>query len=91
MEFLPGSTTEAYLTFRAPLEPPGEIKADDRNKALVIPVTNFSSLFSGNPGTTHATFGTPLEWNIPNPFAGEPEEAGGLSIRRSAPTAKANT
>ena len=66
VEFLPGSTTEAYLTFRAPLEPPGKSKRD-RNKALVIPVTNFSSLFDGNPGTTHATFGTPLEWNMPNP------------------------
>jgi hypothetical protein len=81
VDFLPGSTTEAYLTFRAPLEPPGEIKAGDRNKALVIPVTNFSSLFGGNPGTTPATFGTPLEWSIPNPFAAEPEEPGGLTIR----------
>ena len=71
VEFAPGSTTEAYLTFRAPLEPPGE-GPEDRNLALVIPVTNFSSLFTdGNPGTTHATFGTPLEWNL-----------GGLSIRQ---------
>ena len=42
--FLPGSTTEAYVSFRAPLESPGE-----RAKALVIPVTNFSSLFAGTP------------------------------------------
>jgi hypothetical protein len=71
VEFLPGSTTEAYLTFRAPLEPPGE-GPEDRNLALVIPVTNFSALFTdGNPGTTHATFGAPLEWNL-----------GGLSIRQ---------
>ena len=72
VEFAPGSTTEAYLAFRAPLEPPGE-GAEDRNLALVIPVTNFSSLFTGgNPETsTHATFGTPLEWNL-----------GGLSIRQ---------
>ena len=76
VEFLPGSSTEAYLTFRAPLEP---ACTKDRNRedlhphlALVIPVTNFSSLFTdGNPGTTHATFGTPLEWNL-----------GGLSIRQ---------
>ena len=72
VEFAPGSSTEAYLTFRAPLEPPGE-GAGDRNLALVIPVTNFSSLFTdGNPGTTtHATFGTPLEWSL-----------GGLTIRQ---------
>jgi hypothetical protein len=72
VEFAPGSSTEAYLTFRAPLEPPGE-GAGSRNLALVIPVTNFSSLVTdGNPGTAvHATFGTPLEWNL-----------GGLTIRQ---------
>ena len=53
-----------------------------RDKALVIPITNFSSLFSGNPGTTHATFGTPLEWSMPNPNAEGSEEAAGLSIRQ---------
>ncbi len=70
VDFLPGSSTEAYVTFRAPLEPPGE-SPEDRNLALVVPVSNFSSLFNGNPGITHATFGTPLEWNL-----------GGLSIRQ---------
>jgi hypothetical protein len=71
VEFAPGSSTEAYLTFRAPLEPPGA-GPEDRNLALVIPVTNFSSLVTnGNPGTIPATFGTPLEWNL-----------GGLSIRQ---------
>jgi hypothetical protein len=69
VEFAPGSSTEAYISFRAPLEPPGE-GPEDRNLALVVPVTNFSSLFSGNPGTTHATLGAALEWNL-----------GGLSIR----------
>ncbi len=71
VEFAPGSSTEAYLTFRAPLEPPGE-GPTDRNLALVIPVTNLPSLVNnGNPGTTKATFGSPLEWNL-----------GGLSIRQ---------
>jgi len=71
VEFAPGSSTEAYLTFRAPLEPPGE-GPGDRNLALAIPVTNFSSLFTGgNPGSAHATFGTALEWNL-----------GGLTIRQ---------
>jgi len=69
VEFAPGSSTEAYVSFRSPLEPPGA-GPEDRNLALVIPVTNFSSLFSGNP-SIHATFGTPLEWNL-----------GGLSIRQ---------
>ncbi len=80
VDFLPGSTTEAYLTFRAPLEPKGKVAEGDRTKALVIPVTNFSSLFNGNPGSTHATFGAPLEWNMPNTKA-EAGEATGLSIR----------
>ena len=69
VEFAPGSSSEAYISFRSPLEPPGE-GPEDRNLALVIAVSNFSSLFDGNPGTTHATFATPLEWNL-----------GGLSIR----------
>jgi hypothetical protein len=77
VDFLPGSSTEAYVTFRAPLEPActPEQETDEtctRHLALVIPVTNFSSLFTdGNPGSTHATFGSPLEWNL-----------GGLSIRQ---------
>jgi|GEM_PF-1753011 len=78
VEFAPGSSTEAYLTLRAPLEPnctkEQETEATcTRNRALVIPVTNFAALVTdGNPGTAiHATFGTPLEWNL-----------GGLSIRQ---------
>ncbi len=61
LEFAAGSTSTAYVAFRAPLEPP-----NDRNDALLIPVTDFSSLVSG----TKATFGAPLEWNL-----------GGLGIR----------
>jgi len=76
LDFLPGSGTEAYLSFRAPEEPDctTEQETDNtctRDLALVIPVTNFSSLFNGNPGSTQATFGAPLEWNL-----------GGLSIRQ---------
>jgi hypothetical protein len=79
VEFLPGSSTEAYVSFRAPLEPTEGAEA--RSRALVIPVTNFSSLFGGNPNTTtHATFGSPLEWSMPNTHS-EPE-APGLSIRQ---------
>lgn len=66
MEFASGSTTTAYLAFRAPLEP-----TTNRTSALLVPVTNFSSLAtSGNPGMAAATFGTAIEMNV-----------GGLGIR----------
>ena len=66
LEFAAGSTTTAYLAFRAPIEP-----ASDRTRALLVPVTNLPALVSdGNPGSTHATFGAPLEWNL-----------GGLGVR----------
>jgi hypothetical protein len=58
LEFAPGSTSTAYLAFRAPLEP-----TNDRNDALLVPVTDFSSLIAdGSAGS--ATFGTALEWNL---------------------------
>ena len=60
MEFAPGSSTTAYLAFRAPLEPTGT-----RNQALLVPVTNLSALVTGgNPGSTHATFGAPIFDNL---------------------------
>jgi hypothetical protein len=62
-EFAAGSSTEAYVAFRAPLEPPGE----ERHLAVLVPVTNFSSLVNGS---SKATFGTALQWNL-----------GGLAIR----------
>jgi hypothetical protein len=66
LEFAAGSSEEAYVAFRAPLEPP-----NDRKDALLIPVTNFASLVThGNPGSTPATFGAPLQWNL-----------GGLALR----------
>ena len=66
LEFAAGSSEAAYVAFRAPLEPPNNRKA-----ALLIPVTNFASLVThGNPGSTPATFGPPLEWSL-----------GGLGLR----------
>jgi hypothetical protein len=59
LEFASGSSTTAYLAFRAPLEPP-TARAD----ALLVPVTNLTSLTQGNPGSVQATFGTPLEWDL---------------------------
>src|SRR5262249_16344999 len=52
--------------FRAPLEP-----TTDRHLAMLIPVTNFAELpTAGNPGSTHATFGAPIFFDL-----------GGLAIR----------
>jgi hypothetical protein len=66
LEFAAGSTSTAYVAFRAPQEPP-----NSRTKALLVPVTDFSSLVTdGNPGSTRATFGSALEWSF-----------GGLGIR----------
>ena len=54
----PGSSTEAYIAFRAPLIPP------ERANALIIPVTNFTTLAAqgGPPGS--ARFGPPIELNL---------------------------
>lgn len=62
--FAPDNTT-AYVCFRAPIAP-----AANRTKALIVPVTNFASLVSGNPGAGPATFGAPIQLNL-----------GGLGIR----------
>ncbi len=60
LEFAPGSTTTAYLGFRAPLEPTGT-----RNLALIVPITNINDLVdNGNPGTVTATFGDPIQMNL---------------------------
>jgi len=60
MEFAPGSSTTAYLAFRAPLEPTGT-----RNQALIVPVTNINALVTdGNPGSTQATFGAPIFFTL---------------------------
>ena len=57
MEFAPGSSTTAYLAFRAPLEP-----TTDRGLAMIIPVTNIDQLVTGAAGT--ATFGAPILMNL---------------------------
>ena len=57
VEFAPGSTTTAYLAFRAPLEPYGS-----GNDALLVPVTDLPSLIGASPGA--ATFGSPIEMNL---------------------------
>ena len=53
----PNSTTAAYIGFRTPYSNP-----TSRDKALVIPITNFTSLPGASPGT--ATFGTPIQLDL---------------------------
>ncbi len=54
------SNMTAYVCFRAPIVP-----VTSRTKALVVPVTNFTSLFSANPTTgTNAIFGTPIQLDL---------------------------
>ncbi|KIF78629.1 hypothetical protein QR77_07650 [Streptomyces sp. 150FB] len=55
LEFAPGSTTTAYLGFRAPLVPP-----KNGGKALMVPVTNIDKVVKGS----HATFGTPITMDL---------------------------
>jgi hypothetical protein len=59
LEMAPDNTT-AYVAFRAPEVPPGT-----RTKALIVPVTNFTSLLSTSGGTQgSATFGAPIELDL---------------------------
>jgi hypothetical protein len=55
----PGSTTNAYIAFRAPLVPP-----DARAKALLVPVRNFARLATKGGGPGSALFGAPIELNL---------------------------
>ncbi|MGF1507441.1 MAG: lamin tail domain-containing protein, partial [Anaerolineae bacterium] len=53
LAFAPGSTSTAYIGFRAPL-----LDTTDRDTALIVPVTNFDVIAAG--GTGPATFGAPI-------------------------------
>jgi predicted extracellular nuclease len=57
LEFAPNNTT-AYVAFRAPQEP-----TTGRTNALIIPVTNFTSLI-GNTTLGSATFGAPIQLDL---------------------------
>lgn len=56
LEFAPGSTSTAYLGFRAPLVPPKE-----GGKALIVPVTNFDKVAGSG---SKAVIGTPVELDL---------------------------
>ncbi|MBJ6638376.1 DUF3616 domain-containing protein [Streptomyces sp. DHE7-1] len=55
LEFAPGSTTTAYIGFRAPLVPPVS-----GGRALIVPVTNMDQVVKG----ARATVGTPIELDL---------------------------
>ncbi|MBD2418514.1 lamin tail domain-containing protein [Anabaena cylindrica FACHB-243] len=49
-----------YIAFRTPLEP-----TSDRTQALIVPVTNFSSILDNTGGTAgSATFGAPIQLDL---------------------------
>jgi hypothetical protein len=59
IEMAPDNTT-AYIAFRAP-----QIIPSDRKKALIIPVTNFTTILNATGGTVgSATFGNPIEIDL---------------------------
>ena len=60
LEFAPGSSSTAYLGFRAPLSP-----ASAGGDAIVVPVTNLDQLAtSGQNTSVHASFGEPIEMDL---------------------------
>ncbi|MGW2813095.1 hypothetical protein [Streptomyces sp. NPDC001415] len=56
LEFAPGSTSTAYIGFRAPLVPP-----KTGGKALIVPVTNFDKVLASG---AKAVMGTPIELDL---------------------------
>ncbi|GAA1368952.1 hypothetical protein GCM10009612_56410 [Streptomyces beijiangensis] len=56
LEFAPGSTTTAYIGFRAPLVPP-----KGGGKGLIVPVTNIDKVLGSG---AKAVFGTPIELDL---------------------------
>jgi predicted extracellular nuclease len=60
LTFAPGSTTTAYVAFRAPNVPPV-----GRTLALIVPVTNFNTLATSSDLTAgSATFGAPIQLDL---------------------------
>ncbi|MCB1125668.1 MAG: DUF3616 domain-containing protein, partial [Verrucomicrobiae bacterium] len=59
LAMMPGSTSGAYVAFRAPIVP-----AARRAFALVVPVLNFTELAAGNGPPRSAIFGIPIELDL---------------------------
>ena len=51
--------TTGWIAFRAPIVP-----ANSRTQALIVPVTNFAALVTGNPTAATAAFGAPIQLNL---------------------------
>jgi hypothetical protein len=51
----PGSTTTAYIAFRAPIT---------LTKGLIVPITNLPSLVTDPPAASSATFGDPIKLDL---------------------------
>jgi endonuclease/exonuclease/phosphatase family metal-dependent hydrolase len=66
LSFAPGSTTTAYVGFRAPLVPPVGGALPTRTHALIVPVTNFNTLAASVAGGTSGstTFGAPIRLDL---------------------------
>lgn len=56
--FAPDNST-VYVSFRAPIVP-----ANNRTRALIVPITNVAALVSGNPSAGPAQFGAPIQLNL---------------------------
>lgn len=59
LSMAPGSSTTAYIAFRAPIVP-----ATARTKALIVPVTNFTTIVDSGASSGSAAFGTPIQLNL---------------------------
>ncbi len=59
LSMAPGSSTTAYIAFRAPIVP-----TTARTKALIVPVTNFTTIVDSGAGSGSAAFGTPIQLNL---------------------------
>jgi hypothetical protein len=59
LSMAPGSSTTAYIGFRAPIVP-----ATNRTYALIVPVLNFTTLATNNGPPGAAVFGPPIELEL---------------------------
>jgi hypothetical protein len=59
LAFKPGSTSIAYLAFRAPIVP-----ATARTRALIVPVLNFGTLAISGAAAGTTQFGAPIELDL---------------------------
>ena len=72
-EFAPGGSSTLYVGFRAPVV---------NGQALVVPVTNLTSLISSSGEVGSATFGTPFLWHLtPSGYTNPNGDTSALTVR----------